>query len=286
MKSAQILLVVLLSAAVAFGTATYTKNETSLPTQKETAFQRVTRTNTLRCGYYIYPQFMERDPNTGAFSGIVFDLVSEMGRQLNFKIEWTEEVGMANIFEGLSMGRYDAVCSIFAINPNRLRAATYTSPYMYLPYLMYSRADDTRFDNAFSKINDPSVKIAYLEGEMGQIVHDQDFPKASSLSLPNLTGFSDVPMQVATGKADICMGEPAEVEAFMAKNPGKIRQISGPPIRMQASAFQVALGEHDLRNLLDGTLFSLQTTGFIPRLLEKNLGKPGHYYFLPSTPWQ
>ncbi len=93
-------------------------------------------------------------------------------------------------------------------------------------------------------------------------------------------------MQVATGKADVLMGEPAEVDAFIKNNPGKIRQIAGPPIRMQPSALQVATGEQELRNMLDGTLTVLQNNGYVSRLLNEKLGKQGHYYFLPAKNWR
>ena len=286
MKFSQIVLIAVISAIAAFATVASTGKSGSAPTTKESAYERVMKTGTLRCGYVLYPQFMERDPNTKAFSGIVYDLMNEIGHQLNLKIEWTEEVGMANVFEGLNTGRYDAVCSLIALVPSRLRAAEYTVPYMYFPSFVYSRVDDMRFDNNYAKINDPSVKVAYLEGEMGQTIKEQDFPKAASVSLQNLTGFSDVPLQVSMGKADVSMGEPAEVDTFISKNPGKIRQVSGPPIRMEASGFQVAVGEQSLNDLLSNTILSLQNSGFTARLLEKQLGKPGHYYFLPNSAWR
>ena len=289
MKKSQIILVVLLCAVVAFFTARSTdpSGSASAPeAQKETAYDRVMKTGTLRCAYILYPKFFDRDPNTGAMTGITVDMMNEIGRQLSLKIEWTEEVGLTNAFEGLKIGRYDALCSALMNLPARFRVATFTVPYVYLPYYMYARTDDARFDNDFSKANDPSVKIAYLEGEIGQFIKEQNFPKAASVSLQNLTGFSEVPLQVATGKADIAMGEPDEVEAFMEKNPGKIRQIPGPPIMMEGSAMQVAPGEYALRDMLSGTISYLQNTGFMTQVLEKYLGKPGHTYFLPNPAWK
>jgi ABC-type amino acid transport substrate-binding protein len=155
-----------------------------------------------------------------------------------------------------------------------------------MPYYIYVRESDHRFDNQFDKINDPSVKVAYLEGEMGQKVKEQDFPNATSLSLQNMTGFGEVSLQVATGKADIAMGEPAVMDGFIEKNPGKIRQVSGPPVRMQGAAMQVGVYEHELQGMLDGTLAFLRDNGFVARTFDKYLGKPGHYYFLPSEPWE
>ena len=288
MKKLWIVLLVLLCAAASFVTAKYAVQDRAALTDahRESAYERVMKTGTLRCAYILYPQFFDRDPNTGAFTGIDVDLMDEVGRQLSLKIVWAEEVGLTNAFEGLKIGRYDAICSALMNVPARYRVSAFTAPYAFFPYNMYVRVDDKRFDNDFSKANDPAVRIAYLEGELGQFVKQQNFPKATSVSLQNLTGFSEVPQQVASGKADIAMGEPHEIEAFMAKNPGKIRQVVGPPIMVEGGAMQVAPDEYALRDMLSGTLSYLQNTGYLAQTLEKHLGKPGHYYFLPHNSWE
>jgi ABC-type amino acid transport substrate-binding protein len=59
---------------------------------KESAFDRILRTQTIRCGYVVYPPSIIKDPNTGRLSGIFYDITEKMGERLNLKIEWTEEV--------------------------------------------------------------------------------------------------------------------------------------------------------------------------------------------------
>jgi len=55
--------------------------------EKESAFDRVMRTKTLRCGYTIYPPFFSKDPNTGEFSGLFHDFTEQIGKELGIKIE-------------------------------------------------------------------------------------------------------------------------------------------------------------------------------------------------------
>src|ERR1700733_5938912 len=89
--------------------------------KKETAFERVMRTRTIRCAYADYPPPTIIDPNTKKLSGFVYDIIEEAGRRLNLQIDWVEEVGYGNINAGFETGRYDVFCS--PVWPSAPRAA-------------------------------------------------------------------------------------------------------------------------------------------------------------------
>jgi len=82
----------------------------SFASDKELTFDRVMRTNTLRCGYVVLPPQFIQDPKTGHFSGVAYDVVMEVAKRLQLKVEWTEQVNFATVGEGLKAGRYDAFC--------------------------------------------------------------------------------------------------------------------------------------------------------------------------------
>jgi ABC-type amino acid transport substrate-binding protein len=232
----------------------------------------------------MYPKLLERDPNTGAFSGMYYDLLEELGKQLSLKIEWAEEVGLSTAFDGLAIGRYDVMCFPFAQTTARARVTEFTRPALYFPFFLYARADDARFDSNYAAVNDPSIKIAMLEGEMAQYVAADMFPKAQTVALPNLTDPSQVYLQVALGKADVAMAEPSSIEGFLSHNPGKLKRVAGDSLRMQPTGLDVAVGEERLRNLLDSSIFALQITGSLQRLIDKYTTAPDQFYY-PATPW-
>ena len=58
--------------------------------KKETTYERVMRTRTIRCGYFVWPPFLTKDLNTGALSGLNYDVAEEMGKLLDLKIEWSQ----------------------------------------------------------------------------------------------------------------------------------------------------------------------------------------------------
>jgi len=285
MKFTNIILVMVLSAASAFAVTHYAGPVSQTAQVKETAYQRVMRTGTLRCGYFLYPDFLERDVTTKKFSGFAYSIMQEIGVRLNLKIDWAEEVGFANAFEGLKSGRYDAICVPFYMTPGRARASEFTAPLLYAPYYAYVRAEDTRFDNNLGAVNDPSVKVTVLEGEMSQTVKNEDFPKAGLLSLPNMTDISQVLLQVTIGKADVALTEPSTAQAFINKNAGLLKRVAGPPVRMQPAGLSLPVGEEELKSLLNTTIETLHSTGFLERLFIRS-EKDKDFYFLPAQPWR
>lgn len=286
MKTAHTLLLILLCVGLSLTAVRLWENpaNNAQTLDTESVYARVMRTRTIRCGYFLYPKFLERDLNSGKFSGIAFDVMQEIGKQLSLKIEWTEEAPFANILKGLETDRYDAVCFPMSETPGRALAASFTDPLYFLPFFLYAREGDTRFDNNYALINDPAVKVAIQEGEMSQTVKAEDFPKAQTISMTNLADINQTLLQVTTGKADVAMTEPSSSEEFMLKNPGQLRRVPGPSLRMQASAFVVGIGENALRNLLNTAIHSLAATGFIERTARHYATGPDQY-FLAAPRW-
>ena len=290
MKISSIILVIILTIATTLTTVRFAnhiaqQNEgANQIAAKESSYDRVMRTGVLRCGYAIYPKFFERDLNSKAFSGMYYDLMEEIGKQLSLKIEWTEEVALSNAFDGLKSNRYDVMCFPFNQTPGRSRVTEFTTPILIAPFYAYVRAGDARFDNAYSKINDPSVTYAYLEGEFSQYLKAERFPKAQTLSLPNLTDVSQTLLQVSTGKADIASTEPSTAEPFLLNNPGKLKRVIGPSLRMQAAGLDVAVGEHALRAMLDTTIRAMLSSGVVEKIIGKYTTSSDQF-FLPPQPW-
>lgn len=249
----------------------------------ETAYARVMRTNTLRCGWYVMPPYFQRDPNTGSFSGVYFDLMEEIGKQLNLKIEWTEEVSGATAFEGLKTGRYDAVCAAFAPLPGRAKVAEFTNAFSYRPVFAYARSDNSRFDNHPERIDSPNVKISVIEGQGAHLFATRLFPHANLLVLPSFSDLTQNELNVSTGKADLSLAESSTAERFIKNNPGKIKAVAGPPLIVVANTLQVGAGEEALKSMLNTTLDYLTDLRFIAKTHEKFLGKEGLLYTLPVS---
>ncbi len=231
-------------------------------------YNRIIKSNTIRCGYYVWPPFMTKDVNTGEMGGMAYEWFNEVGKQLSMKIEWVAEINLDTAFEGYSNGRYDMICAPLVANPARARASDFTIPIAYGSYNLYARADDKRFDDHFEKINDPAIKYASFEGDMNAILGREIFPLAQKVDIPQVGANTDIFMQVVTRKADVAAMEPTSAILFMKSNPGKIRLVEGGPLRTMPMNFPIPLGEEKLKSMLNITLQTLLDIGSVDRVLK------------------
>ncbi|MDD3181235.1 MAG: transporter substrate-binding domain-containing protein [Alphaproteobacteria bacterium] len=229
---------------------------------QESVFERVNRTGLLRCGYFTWPPFLMIDPNTKQASGIYHDVIEEIGKQLHLKIEWTEDTGQANPFEGMKTGRFDMFCGPITPTPDRAKQVGFSRPFFYIPYYAYARADDARFKTA-KDINDPKTKIAVIDGEFAYEIVKRDFPKASLLTLPALSDGAQVMMSVTSKKADIFLNDSAATAVFMDKNPDQIKIASKEPLRTLAAVIVLPQNDMAFKTMIDTVLDQLLEDRFV-----------------------
>jgi polar amino acid transport system substrate-binding protein len=238
----------------------------------EKVIDRVIRTQTIRAAYTIYPPGCMKDRETGKLYGIFVETLEKIGQELDLKIEWTEEVGWGSQIEGLNTNRYDMIGSSVWANPRRAKFAYLSDPLYYSPISVFVRADDNRWDGTtdWSVLNDPSVKISTIDGGTGEVIVKNNFPKATMVSLPQLTEFSQSFMDVVHRKADLLFLEPFYGYKFLETNPNTIKDISGGnPLRMFGNCYMFKQGEDEFQQMLNVILEDLQNSGFIDNLIKK-----------------
>jgi len=288
MKPAQVIsTAVVLSVLSAFITVKMTapKNGAETVAHKETAYERVMRTQTLRCAYTPYPPFMIKDANTGKLSGIYYDVMEEIAKRLSLKLEWPEEVAPAGLFEGFKSGRYDAICAGYTRNPARSTKADFSIPVFFVPYSVFVRANDTRFDNNVSALDDPKYSFTIIDGEYASFLIKDAFPKAKVVSLPD-GAISDVGVRltnVATNKSDATIIETAVGADYMRANPGKVKPLS-PPINVLPSNIILPMGDVALKSMIDAAVTNLHETGFIKKVIQAHTSGAG--YYSPAIPYE
>ena len=250
----------------------------AVPARAETAFDRIMKTQTIRCGYVV-TEAVQKDPNTGTIQGIVPDIMAEAGRLLNLKIEWAEELNWANYVEAISSGRVDAICTNFWMEPNGSKVVGYTVPFYYSGVGIFVRKDDKRFDNHIAAIDDPNVRVSGMEGEISAMIAEQDFPKAQKVMISQMGDGSQLLMELVSGKADIAFVDVAIARRFDHSNPDKIRNIvPEAPIRIFANTIALPPEDVRLKTMLDATLSQMLYGGFIEKVLKKHIGVAEGYY--------
>lgn len=272
-----ILVTVLISAATAYGTVKLASDAGS--TKQESVYDRVMRTQTIRCGYAPWPALIDKDPNTGKLSGTFVDYLEAIGKATGLKIEWTAELGFGDFIAALDNNRIDAMCSGTWTNAKRGMAVQFINPISYQGVVAWVRKGDRRFDNNLEAINSAKVKVSAVDGASSQEIPQTFYPKAKLVSLPQLSDSSQLLLNVVTGKADVAFTDQHTVGEFSENNPGKLRAVVAPyPVKLFGNPIAIKMGEPALAALLNNATMELLNTGVIEQILKKHEKYPGTFY--------
>ncbi len=238
--------------------------------EKETAYERVIRTQRIRCAYVVQPPVIYKDLNTGELSGWAIELAEEVGKRLNVDIEWAEEVTFPTMHLGLQHGRYDAVCLPMYRQSEKMKVADFTYPFFYTGTGIYVRNDDTRFETDLSAINAPDITLATIDGEMSQYIAQRNFPKANVLSLPELSDITQNLKNVETKKADATFVNNLIADGYLKANPGTLKNIaSSKPVRIFSHGYMMPKGEYDFVRMMDLVINEMHDHGAIKNIMDK-----------------
>lgn len=238
--------------------------------QVSSTFEKMETSGTLRCGYLPWPPLVEKDPNTGEFSGLFFDMAQELSKSLGYKLDMAHEFGIATHQEDLNKGLFDVECSGGWANASRGKKSLYTRPIAFFPIVPVVSAKAKNMPGGVDWINDSSIKVAVMDGETSALIRAEHFSKSAEVSIPHTSASTDLLMQVATGKADVTFTDLASAHKFNVGNPGQIIILEKTPVRVVPMTFSVAAGQDRLLQVLNVALDQLIYDGVADRLLNKH----------------
>jgi ABC-type amino acid transport substrate-binding protein len=234
----------------------------------ETAFQRISRTHVMRCGFVDYEPANMRDLATGQLKGIFTETAELAAAKLGWKVEWVQSSGWGSFLTDLEQNKYDVFCGAgWGVPADALHAAP-VGPLYYSGVRAWVRVDDHRFDHNLEAINDPVVRIAATDGSFVAMLAQSDFPHATLMTLPETVSYSTSLLNVATGKADVTFVEDYLGQSYLVKNPGTLRNITpGQPLRASPNLMYVKKSEGELRQALQMVIDHLQNTGEMEKII-------------------
>lgn len=274
----KIAVVALVLALIALGAAVlWPSHGDGSSAKKETAFERVMRTRTLRCSYISRAHHFTIDAAAKKTSGIDYEVMEALGKLTGLKIDWVEETGVGAFPELLSSGKVDAHCVTMWTNVARSTRVIATGPVLYTPVYAYVRAGDTRFDGNIAALNGENMIISVADSGTMKAIADATFPKARQFALTGLSTEAELLLNVATRKADATFADELAVYDYNKNNPDKqLKRVAGVvPLRTYSEAFDVAMGEWELREVLSTAVNELHNNGTIDRILGKYENVPG-----------
>lgn len=268
------------SAAIAAPVAALTARavEQKPANQNESVYARVIRTGTIRCGYYVAEPYVMKDPNTGELSGINVEIMNMLSVRLNLKLDWAEEITIANFIESVKNDRIDMMCASIWPNASRGREADFSRALAFDGVIGLVRADDYRFDHNIEAVNSPNITIATIDGDMAQLIAGTDFPKAKLFSMPDITDYSQMALAVSGRKADITFYNMGMAYNLMEKNPGILREVKMErPVRLFPQTLTVKKEQHSFLQMINIALDEMVYAGEIDKIYSKHM-KPDRVY--------
>jgi len=215
---------------------------------------------------------------TGKMEGIGPEVLELAAQRLGLSLEWTEEVGLVSMIEGLQTGRYDMLGSPIWANASRAKLVDFSKPLYFSPVCAFVRKGDGRFLSKLDSINSEKIKIATMDGEMSAIIAKTNFPKAQTVSLPQLSDISQLLLTVSTAKADVTFVDPVEAYQFNKHNASALANITRDrPVRVFANTFMFSRGETEFKDMLNTTLDELTNSGEIDSVIRKYEPFPNAY---------
>lgn len=234
---------------------------------QSSAYQRVTSSGVLRCGFIPWPPGFEVDPNTGAISGPTKELFQSIIELTGWRVEFIE-TALGNVPLDLANGKIDAMCADGPWTITNVRTVDYTTPAAYSPVFVYVRAEEARF-GSYAALNSKDTVFVGIDGDVSTGLVALRFPEAQSRGLINLSDPSLLLREVADGKADAVILDPVTAEAFMKNNPGKVRELSfGAPLAVYPVGMSVARGEDLLQQTLSRATEMAINIGLVDQKLD------------------
>lgn len=249
--------------------------------QQESILERVKRTKTLTCAYWLWPNLVEKDPNSGVMSGVIVDIIEKVGKNLQVKVDWKEEATVDNFIQLISSGRVDAICGPMAPIPFLRPLAHFSPPVLYTAFDIYVRAKDMKFDAGKETLDRPDAQILTLDGSAGKYFSSTYFPNAKQNSLPAVLGAGQVLLDLKNGKAEATISDQMTAERFLDNNPGSIsrqRWNDKPLLMLGITPFIIKRDETVWANTLDEILFDLVDFGDIDQILTAHHMIAGKHY--------
>lgn len=258
-------LLMLAASVFILGSCNNSNNTNTTETKNE-----VFANKTIKVGYISYPPGFIVDPNTKEKSGIFNDVLVEIAKRNGLTIDYKEEVTWATMIEVLKTDRVNLIANPVWATQERKENADFSKPVYFSPIGVFVRADDNRFDADRTKINDPKIKIAAVDGEVNNFIGKSDFPKAELKPFPNNIDVAQLFLEIQTKKKDVTFAEPMFAYDYMQKNPGKLKNIGEKsPIRNYPNCYMYKKGESKIGDFLNAEIDKLIKDGTIDKIIAK-----------------
>jgi polar amino acid transport system substrate-binding protein len=208
------------------------------------------------------------DQKTGKGIGLEYDIVNEIGKRINAKVDWKLSSWDAMI-QAIRDGQFDVGMDGISITDERKAQVDFSDPYLVSQQYMLVRADESRFADPKAFAADKKLLIGAQAGTTNFFtavynVLDGD-EKNPRIKLFETFGASVQALQA--GDVDMVLMDSGSSKGFIGANPGKYKTV-GEPIGNDAYGFIFKKGS-DLVAPFNKAIAEMKADGTLDKLAYK-----------------
>lgn len=213
-----------------------------------------------------FPPFDTIDESTGDVIGFDMDLIAAIGEDQGFKVEFVD-MAFEALIPAIEAGNGDIIAAgMWSGDPERAAKVDFSNTYYTDGAALLVKSDNdtiTGLDSLTSSQKVATQIATNYADDLNALVEEGKLGQAVILD-----GFDTCVLQVLNGDVDAMMAGASIVQAYMEKNPDKLKVV-GDKDSYEDLGFAVKKGNSELLQKINDGLANLMENGKYDELLKK-----------------
>lgn len=214
-----------------------------------------------------FPPFEFTDEKTQEITGFDIELIKEIAKEAGIEVK-IQSLGFEGLIAALQAGNIDIIMSGMTITPERAEEVDFGTPYFDAGLKIAVPANNDTIKSVDDlKGKTVAVQIGTTGAEKAKELKEQGIIK----EIKTYNTVDVVFMELINGTVDAVINDLPVNEAYMAKNPGKVKMV-GDVLNGEQYGFAVAKGNKELLEKLNAGLEKVKENGKFEELKVKYFG--------------
>lgn len=202
------------------------------------------------------------DPKTGEGIGLEYDVINEIAKRLNAKVEWNLSAWDVMI-ESVRTGQFDIGADGITITDERAAQIDFTKPFITVEQYFLVRADEDRITDKQSFADDPDLLFGAQAGTSAfyTAIYDVLDGDEANPRVKIFDSFGASVQALKAGDVDAVIADQAASAGYIGADPGAFKQVGGA-IKSDPLGFILTPGS-DLVAPFDAALDQLESEGWL-----------------------
>jgi len=208
------------------------------------------------------------DPKTGEGIGLEYDLINEVAKRLNAKVEWG--LGAWDVMiEAVRTGQYDVGADGITINAEREEQIDFSEPFITVEQYFLVRANETRITSKDSFAADTSLTFGAQAGTSAfyTAIYDVLDGDEANPRVKLFDTFGASVQALKSGDVDAVIADQSAAAGYIGADPGAFKQV-GEPIKSEPLGLILTPGS-DLVAPFNAAIESMKADGTLDQLITR-----------------